>query len=666
MKGAVPPTRADPAGNGDAGNGDAGNGAERRGRRVPAGGAGGAGDAARARPARPGPHLRLGRPWAIAAIAGVVALAYVLPVFDLTIVSGSGISFGSLLFYPVGIYVLMAIGLDVMVGRAGQTVLCYAALFAAGAYTTALLSTKAGWSYWETLPAAVAVGLAVGCLLSLVSFRVQGHYLAIVTLGAGLIAQALLSNLQALGGTLGVSSIPHASSVLGLAFTVLDVRSYDWLVLTAIVCTGGAVWWICRGRAGRAWAAIREDEMAAALTGVHVRRWKVVAFGLGGAVAGLAGSLYAGEVGYIDPTSFSLSLSVLVLAAVVMVGKGRLWSVIVGGVVVAYLPERFTVIDNWDSMAFGLVLVCVMLLQPEGLAAPLTLLWARWRDRARATGAVDGVAEVPAERVASAAAVPGRSTDAAPSSGLSVRGLHMRFGGLQVVSALDLDAPTGEVTSLIGPNGAGKTTVINLVSGVYEPRGGSITVAGRSLVGRPPEYRARHGVARTFQNIRLFRNLTALENVLIAAESGRMSARAHENGAAAASPGSSRWAMECLATVGLADRGSRPASALSYGEQRRLELARALALAPEVLLVDEPAAGSNPTEKAALGVLLRQIAAQGHAVLLVEHDMKLVMGISHRVVVMNFGEKIAEGAPDDVRHEPAVIDAYLGSSSGAP
>lgn len=601
----------------------------------------------------------------LVALFGFLVVVYVLPLFNLTIVSGSGISFGSLLFYPVGIYVLMALGLDVMVGRAGQTVLCYAALFAGGAYATALLSTKDGWTYWDTLPVAIAVGLCAGCALSLVSLRVQGHYLAIVTLGAGLIVQDVLSNVQGLGGTLGVASIPHPSSVLGLSFTVLDIRSYDWLVLTAIVCTAGIVWLASRGRAGRAWAAIREDEMAAALTGVRVGLWKIAAFGLGGAIAGLAGSLYAGQVGYIDPASFTLSLSVLVLAAVVLVGKGRLWSVIAGAVVVAYLPERFTVINNWNTMVFGLVLACVMVFQPDGLAGPLRALWTgRWK-RVLGTESTEPVVEPAKELDVSERSKllhPATNVESEVESGLRIRGLDMRFGGLQVVRALDLDVPTGEVTSLIGPNGAGKTTVINLVSGVYEPRDGSIAIAGRSLVGRAPEYRARHGVARTFQNIRLFRSLTVLENVLVAAESGLMAAL---DGGAVATRGTRQWAMECLGMVGLADRASRFASTLSYGEQRRLELARGLALAPVVLLVDEPAAGSTPTEKAALGVLLQRIAAQGHAVLLVEHDMRLVMGISHRVVVMNFGEKIAEGTPDEVRHEPAVIDAYLGRSVGA-
>ena len=609
-------------------------------------------------------NARPGRVGSALAIAGLVALAALLPLLNLTVVSGNGISFGSLFFYPVGIYVLMAIGLDVMVGRAGQTVLCYAALFAAGAYATAILSTRAGWTYWETLPIAIVVGLSAGCALSLVTFRVQGHYLAIVTLGAGLIAQNVLSNVQGLGGTLGVSSIPHPSNVLGLSFTVLEVRSYDWLVLTAIVCTAGIVWLISRGKAGRAWAAIREDQLAAALTGVRVRVWKIAAFAVGGAIAGLAGSLYAGQVGFIDPMSFTLALSVLVLAAVVIVGKGRLWSVIVGAIIVAYLPERFRVINNWNTMVFGLVLACVMLFWPDGLATPLRTLWARRHDRWAPAHAESGIA-LPQPAGASVRGIqlvraPDARTQA--SSGLHIRGLSMHFGGVQVVNALDLDVPIGEVTSLIGPNGAGKTTVINLVSGVYEPQEGSIVVAGISLIGHPPEYRARHGVARTFQNIRLFGSLTALENVLVAAESGRITTREGGDGQYR---GAHRWAIECLDMVGLADRASRLASALSYGEQRRLELARALALVPEVLLVDEPAAGSNATEKAALGALLQRIASQGRAVLLIEHDMRVVMGISHRVVVMNFGEKIAEGTPEEIRHEAAVVDAYLGSSASA-
>jgi branched-chain amino acid transport system permease protein len=618
----------------------------------------------------------------VAGLVGILLL-YLLPESSASWLAGSSVSFQSILFYPVGIYVLMAIGLDVMVGRAGLPNLGYAVFFAVGAYTTALLTTKASFGYFAALALAIVAGLAAGCLLSAVSFRARGHYLAIITLGAGLIVADVVSNVKIFGGTLGISSIPSPGHILGLSFGPTTPKNYDWLVFTAILVSAAVLYRIARGRIGRSWAAIRDDEPAAAQLGVRVRRSKVVAFAIGGAFGGLAGGLYAGEVGFIDPSSFTLTLSVLVLAAVVLVGKGRMWSVIVGAVLVGYLPERFYVIQNWNTLAFGAVLALVMLLQPNGLAAAVRQLADRWiLQRGKNQGATAGRQPAsarapgrPASRPAGdeprPAAMPPLPYTLAPRSGpvLTVRDLAMQFGGLRAVDGVSFDLRAGQVTSLIGPNGAGKTTVINLVMGVYRPTGGSVLLGDEAIERRSGEWRARQGLARTFQNIRLFPSMTALENVLVAADARQSS------GVVAALAGTPRFARErraanelarsCLAAVGLEEAGGLMAASLSYGAQRRLEIARALALKPAVLLLDEPAAGSNPAEKQQLGQVVRRLADHGHAILLIEHDMGLVMSISERVVVMNFGVKIADGPPEEVRRNADVVAAYLGGDHGA-
>lgn len=636
----------------------------------------------------------------IVALCGVVLL-YSLPVLTIPLIDTPQVSFASVLFYPIGIYVLLAIGLDMTVGRSGQLNLGYAAFFACGAYTTALLSTDTGMPYYATIVPAILVSMVLGLSVGVVSLRVSGDYFAIVTLGIGLVVQEVIANTDIFGTTLGISSIPPPQSLGGLAFGPLNPKAYDWLLFSMIIVVCVIFALIYRSRLGRAWSAIRDDEGAAELMGVRTRRLKVLASTIGAAPAGLAGSIYAAQVGYVSPETFGLTLSILVLAAVTLGGKGRLAGVILGGVLVGYLPERFLALDKIHTLLFGAVIVVVMLFRPEGILGSIT--WRRVRSIASRAGAVN-----PAERVEarsgknedapaleptaldadaatdeggwqSGMASPGRSgarsvgiadrTATGPQPVLTMEHLRVTFGGVVALDDVSMSTVPGAVTSVIGPNGAGKTTLINAVTGVYRPNSGRVRLGDRDVTHTPVARRSRMGIGRTFQNIRLFGGMTALENVLVAAEARRRLPTPLASDDAEVRVARRRdLAVEALALlddVGLSDVAMIRSDQLPYGAQRRLEIARALALNPQVLLLDEPAAGANTAEKQELARLIGKIADSGRSVLLIEHDMRLVMEISSKVVVLNFGKVIADGTPDEIRRNPDVIAAYLGENTHA-
>jgi branched-chain amino acid transport system permease protein len=635
---------------------------------------------------------------AIASLCGL-ALLYCLPILVIPVIDTSQVNFASVLFYPIGIYVLLAVGLDMTVGRTGQINLGYAAFFASGAYTTALLSTHSGMSYYETIVPAIVVSMVLGLIVGVVSLRVNGDYFAIVTLGIGLVVQQVITNAGFFGATIGISSIPPPAPLAGLQFNVSSPVSYDWLLFTMIIVVCVIFWLLYRGSLGRAWAAIREDDGAAELMGVKVRRLKVLASMIGAAPGGLAGSIYAAQVGYISPDTFGLTLSILVLAAVALGGKGRLVGVIVGAVLVGYLPERFLAVDKINTLLFGIVLVVVMLFRPQGIVGSLV----RQRTgRSGRTGAGDAIAAVggrgalaaanaaasalgaPVRQAADAGAtasgpgsdhpsagglatriVPVRASDIGAQPALTVEAARVAFGGVVALRDVSVSAAPGVVTSVIGPNGAGKTTLINAVTGVYRLDRGRVCLGGQDVTNAPITQRSQNGIGRTFQNLRLFGAMTALENVLVAAEArGKVREPTAADGDSerpgARSRDQSAKAFGLLESVGLADMAAVRSDQLPYGAQRRLEMARALALDPKVLLLDEPAAGANTAEKRELTELIRKIADSGRAILLVEHDMRLIMEVSTKVVVLNFGEVIADGSPAEVRRDAAVIAAYLG------
>ena len=659
---------------------------------------------------------------AIASVCGL-ALMYSLPLLTIPVINTQQVNFASVLFYPIGIYVLLSVGLDMTVGRTGQINLGYAAFFASGAYTTALLSKHSGMSYWQTIVPAIVVSMVLGLIVGVVSLRANGDYFAIVTLGIGLVVQQVVANVGFFGATIGISAIPPPAPLAGLQFNVSTPATYDWLVFTMIIVVCVIFWLLYRGSLGRAWAAIREDDGAAELMGVKVRRLKVLASTIGAAPGGLAGSIYAAQVGYISPSTFGLTLSILVLAAVALGGKGRLVGVIIGAVLIGYLPQRFLAVDKINTLLFGIVLVAVMLFRPQGIVgslvrhrtgrsgrtgagdaaavgrggalaaayAPASALGATVRQAAGASATASGAGPghpsaggpartgispppvgadnprsgiTPAEH-ASQRIVPVRASDTGPEPALTVEAARVAFGGVLALDDVSLSVAPGVVTSVIGPNGAGKTTLINAVTGVYRLDRGRVCLAGQDVTNAPIAQRSQKGIGRTFQNLRLFGAMTVLENVLVAAEAkGKVREPAAADGEPARpGPGSvdqSAKACGLLDAVGLADMAAVRSDQLPYGAQRRLEIARAMALDPKVLLLDEPAAGANAVEVGELMELIRKVADSRRAVLLVEHDMRLVMEVSTKVVVLNFGEVIAEGSPAEVRRDPAVIAAYLG------
>ena len=583
-------------------------------------------------------------PWPFILFAIAVAVP-LLPYF--THVSNFVLS----MFMQATTYAIAVLGMVVVLGYTGQINLAQAAFFGFGAYGVALGTVSYGLSFWVSLAIGIGIAGIAGGILGLTTLRLGGHYLAMITISFQQIFDLVAVNwIEVTHGPDGIAGIARPSL---FGYELSDDRAYLLLCSVVLYAMMAAVWYLPRTRLGRAMRGVRENELAAEVVGVHTLRTKVIAFTLCAALGGVGGGLYAGGFAYISPDNFNFQRAVEFLSMVLLGGVQSPFGGALGTTLLILLPEwlkemppSLQFIKDVYLAIYGLAVILIMVFMPEGIWGLVRNGWMKFRTATPVD--TSGIEPLNLDIAV---------TETTPL--LKLEGLQKFFGGLRAVDGIDLEVSRGTVHALIGPNGSGKTTTLNVVNGIYKPTGGRIIIDGNDVTLKSPHERAAHGLGRTFQNIRLFPSMSALENVIVGAqrdnnpiEPGGTALRAR--------------AMSALQFVGLADKADAIVRSLPYGHQRLVEIARALAGHPKLLLLDEPAAGLNQTEKMELVELLKKLrSGHGLTVFLIDHDMGLVEKVSDRITVLNFGKKIAEGTPQEVLRHPDVIAAYLGDSNAA-
>jgi branched-chain amino acid transport system permease protein len=577
---------------------------------------------------------------AYVAIFALCAAPFMLPEFWLTLLNFAGISS------------LIGLGLVLLTGAGGMTSFGQAAFAGIAGYASAYLTTSLGFSAWEALPLALLAAALAAVLLGAVTLRLSGHYLPISTIAWAAAIFYLFARLPALGGQTGLAGIPAVA--IG-PFQLVTGQSDYCLIWLAVLAAFVTLTFLLRSRSGRAIRALRGGALLAESFGIRVFSTRLVAFVYAAVLAGLAGWLYVHFIRFINPTPFDITAGIKDLFVLMIGGAAYPAGALAGAALLTALPDALQAItsgqnDNYDLIAYGVIIVLVLQRTRLGIIGGLVSRFPKLG--APPVAVVEGAE----------AALPSRKMTSRGSDLLRVRDAEKWFGGLCAVQKMQFDVAAGEIVGLIGPNGAGKSTMFNLITGALAPNRGEITLGGAKISGASPLAAIQLGLSRSFQHVRLLGGMSVLENVMIGG---------HLRGRKGFFAGLFRWdraeeralaaeAARQLRRVGLADVMYRPAGSLALGQQRLVEVARALCADPCLLLLDEPAAGLRHAEKIELARLLDGLRDAGIAVLLVEHDMDFVMNLVDRLVVMEGGRKLVEGLPEAVQADPRVLDVYLG------